>query len=133
MGERWWEAKVLEVDAEGSEVLVHFTGRVIGYLISYLVHGNNTQDGMEDTMNGLRWIPQDCNLFTGGQGMISVGGRTSLIFTYFVSEGSVVDQLLKQRCPLQSLQPASQPYQQCQLSYRLLAHQTQLSQDLFTR
>ena len=26
MGERWWEAKVLEVDTEGSEVLVHFTG-----------------------------------------------------------------------------------------------------------
>ena len=26
MGERWWEAKVLEVDTEGCEVLVHFTG-----------------------------------------------------------------------------------------------------------
>jgi len=26
MGERWWEAKVLEVDHEGCEVLVHFTG-----------------------------------------------------------------------------------------------------------
>ena len=29
MGERWWEAKVLEVDTEGSEVLVHFTGEWI--------------------------------------------------------------------------------------------------------
>ena len=31
MGERWWEAKVLEVDTEGSEVLVHFTGEWIKY------------------------------------------------------------------------------------------------------
>ena len=26
LGDKWWEAKVLEVDVEGSEVLVHFTG-----------------------------------------------------------------------------------------------------------
>ena len=25
-GDRWWDAKVLEVDHEGSEVLVHFAG-----------------------------------------------------------------------------------------------------------
>ena len=31
MGEKWWEAKVLEVDTEGSEVLVHFTGKPFNF------------------------------------------------------------------------------------------------------
>ena len=39
MGERWWEAKVLEVDTEGSEVLVHFTGQWIKY---YPLEGGGT-------------------------------------------------------------------------------------------
>ena len=26
LGDKWWEAKVVEVDYEGNEVLVHFTG-----------------------------------------------------------------------------------------------------------
>lgn len=26
LGDKWWEAKIVEVDHEGSEVLVHFQG-----------------------------------------------------------------------------------------------------------
>ena len=27
LGDKWWEAKVVEMDQEGNEVLVHFTGK----------------------------------------------------------------------------------------------------------
>ena len=69
MGERWWEAKVLEVDHEGCEVLVHFTGWV-NLRTSYNSKVQNSlQGGMEDMTSGSRWTLHDCNLYTDDLGI----------------------------------------------------------------
>ena len=59
----------MEMDSEGKEVLVHFTGiKNNTFDVSLDLTFNITQAGTEDMMSGSEWIHPGCSLFIEDQG-----------------------------------------------------------------